>query len=387
MIHPLRHDAAAFEIAAAVGAGEMTAVAVIEAALERIGQRDGAINAFTAIVAQRALARGRMLDAAYRGGTAPGPLAGVPFAVKAMIDVAGVTTTAGSAMYRDAPAATRDAAVVRALEAADAICVGTLNMDEFGMGGTTENSHFGPTHNPHDLARTPGGSSGGSAAALAAGMVPLTLGGDALGSIRLPASLSGVYGLRPTRGLLSNIGVMGAGGSISTVGPMARNITDLRLCHAALCGTNGADERAQHELARGVSGLRLGVAGGYFCDHLDADARDALERVAEALAITRRTVAFPEPRRARAAAMLINATESATDKLDLLRTRLDGFDPGNCSRHRGRKTGCSALPRGSRNSVLLGRRSLRCRRETHSKAYRAARFEPPACSAYGDALP
>ena len=217
MIHPLRHDAAAFEIAAAVGAGEMTAVAVIEAALERIGQRDGAINAVTAIVAQRALARARMLDAAYRGGTAPGPLAGVPFAVKAMIDVAGVTTTAGSAMYRDAPAATRDAAVVRALEAADAICVGTLNMDEFGMGGTTENSHFGPTHNPHDLARTPGGSSGGSAAALAAGMVPLTLGGDALGSIRLPASLSGVYGLRPTRGLLSNIGVMGAGGSISTV--------------------------------------------------------------------------------------------------------------------------------------------------------------------------
>ncbi len=135
-----------------------------------------------------------------RAGTPLGELAGVPFGVKAMIDVAGLTTTGGSALYRNAAAATRDAVVVRKLEAAGAVCVGAHNMDEFGMGGTTENACFGPTRNPHDLARTPGGSSGGSAAAVAAGMVPIAIGSDGLGSIRLPASLCGVFGLRPTRG-------------------------------------------------------------------------------------------------------------------------------------------------------------------------------------------
>ena len=332
MIDALQPGAApAFAIAAAVRSGEVTVAAVIDAALERIALHDSAINAFIALIPERARARSRQLDALHRSGAPFGPLAGVPFGVKAMIDVAGITTTAGSAIYRDAPASARDADVVRALEAAGAVCVGALNMDEFGMGGTTENSCFGPTRNPHDLSRTPGGSSGGAAAALAAGIVPLTVGGDGLGSIRLPASLCGVFGLRPTRGVVSDIGVLGAGGSISTLGPMARNVNDLALTHRVLCGDTDAHRRGGDALTAGIAGLRLGIAAGYFGENMDSDARDAVERVAKALSITR-SVAFPEPRRARSAAIVINAAESATDKLHLLRTRLDGFDPGTADR-------------------------------------------------------
>ena len=158
MIDALQPDASASAIAAGVRSGEVTVATVIDAALERIALRDSAINAFTALIPERARARAKQLDAAQCSGTAHGPLAGVPFGVKAMIDVEGITTTAGSAIYRDAQASGRDADVVRTLEAAGAVCVGALNMDEFGMGGTTENSCFGPTRNPHDLSRTPGGS-------------------------------------------------------------------------------------------------------------------------------------------------------------------------------------------------------------------------------------
>src|SRR3954468_7396770 len=199
MSDPLRDSAGAAEVAAAVRDGSVTAGLVVEAALNRITARNGSVNAFTAVVTERARSRAARIDMARASGSVLGPLAGVPFAVKAMIDVAGITTTAGSRVLRDTPPAAHDAAVVRKLEAAGAVCVGALNMDEFGLGGTTENALFGATRNPHDLTCTAGGSSGGSAAALAAGLVPLTLGGDALGSIRLPASLCGVYGLRPTR--------------------------------------------------------------------------------------------------------------------------------------------------------------------------------------------
>ena len=331
MSDALREDASASAIAAAVRAGTACASAVLEAALARIAARDPAINAFTAVAAARARARAAALDAAHAAGVPLGPLAGVPFGVKAMIAIAGQTTSAGSALHADDPPATHDAFVVRQLEAAGAVCVGALNMDEFGMGGTTENARFGATRNPHDPARTAGGSSGGSAAAVAAGILPLTLGGDGLGSIRLPASLCGIYGLRPTRGAVSAQGLLGAGGSISTVGPLARTARDIALCHDALChdalcGGRPAARRTVDTLEEGVAGLRLARAGGYFAEGLDADATEALERATDALQIAE-TVDFPEPRRARAAAMLVHTSESAVGKLDLLRTRLDGFDP------------------------------------------------------------
>jgi AtzE family amidohydrolase len=314
----LRADAACATIAAAVRDG-LPAREVVEAALDRIAAGDARINAFTAVAAQRARQRADAIDAAR----ARGSLAGVPFGVKAMIDVAGLTTTAGSAIHRDAPPALRDAAVVRRLESQGAICVGALNMDEFGMGGTTENACFGVTRNPHDVTRTPGGSSGGCAAAVAAGLVPLAIGGDALGSIRLPASLCGVFGLRPTRGTIADDGVLGAGGTIATLGPLARSAGDIALCLAAM--RDAPDEATpQRE-------LRITAAGGYFREHLDPDAAEVLERAARALGVTR-IVEFPQARRARAAATLINASESATDKLDLLRTRLADFDPATRDR-------------------------------------------------------
>lgn len=321
MRDPLGTEASAADIAAAVRAGKVTAHAVVEAALARIQSANPAINAFTAIAADRALARARDIDAARRAGNVLGELAGVPFGVKAMVDVAGIVTTGGSALYRDAPAATRDAAVVRKLEEAGAVCVGVQNMDELGMGGTTENACFGPTRNPHDRSRTPGGSSGGSAAAVAAGMVPLSIGSDGLGSVRLPASLCGVFGLRPTRGVIADDGVLGKGGTLATLGPLARNSADIALCHRVI-----ATPSASAGTADGGANIRFATVGGYFREALDDDAAQALRLTVDALRIERE-VEFPDVRRAKAAAILVNAAESATGRIDALRTRLDRFDP------------------------------------------------------------
>ncbi|HEY3178425.1 MAG TPA: amidase family protein, partial [Casimicrobiaceae bacterium] len=188
------------------------------------------------------------------------------------------------------------------------------------------NACFGPTRNPHDLERTPGGSSGGCAAAVAAGLVPLAIGSDALGSIRLPASLCGVFGLRPTRGVIGAEGVLGANGSISTLGPLARSSGDIGLCLRAWQIRGSANPSAARDRP-----IRLATAGGYFRECLDADASEAVERVKEALGIARE-IEFPEPRRARAAATLVNATESAQGKLDAMRTRLSDFDPATRDR-------------------------------------------------------
>ena len=322
--NPLDADASGYDIATAVRSGAVSASEVIEATFARIAARNSAINAFTAVAEARARERARRVDQQRRSGESPGELAGVPFAVKAMIDVEGLVTTAGSALYRDAAPAARGAAAVRALEAAGAICVGALNMDEFGMGGTTENACFGPTRNPHDLERTPGGSSGGCAAAVAAGLVPFAIGSDALGSIRLPASLCGVFGLRPTRGVISSQGVLGAEGSISTLGPFARSSGDIGLCLRAW------QIRGSSTPSTGRP-IRLATAGGYFRERLDADAAEAVALVKEALGIARE-IEFPEPRRARAAATLVNATESAEGKLNAMRTRLSDFDPATRDR-------------------------------------------------------
>jgi aspartyl-tRNA(Asn)/glutamyl-tRNA(Gln) amidotransferase subunit A len=322
MRDPLGAEATAADIAAAVRAGNVTARAIVEAALARIERANPAINAFTAVAADRALARARDIDAARRAGDPLGELAGVPFGIKAMVDVAGIVTTGGSALYRDAPAAKHDAAVVRKLEDAGAVCVGAQNMDELGMGGTTENACFGPTRNPHDRARTPGGSSGGSAAAVAAGMVPLSIGSDGLGSVRLPASLCGVFGLRPTRGVIDDTGVLGAGGTLATLGPLSRSSADISLCHRVMASPAAASTDTASNAAR----IRIATVGGYFREALDDDAAQALRQTVDALRIERE-VEFPDTRRAKAAAILVNAAESATGRIDALRMRLDRFDP------------------------------------------------------------
>ncbi|WP_457104016.1 AtzE family amidohydrolase [Methylobacterium sp. P5_C11] len=321
-------------IATAIAGGRATAREVVATALDRIGRLDGRIGAFTDVLATRALDRADAQDAALRTGAAPAPLAGVPFAVKNLVDIAGLPTRAGSKINRDRPPAGRDGALVRRLESAGAILIGSLNMGEYAYDFTGENVHDGDAHNPHALDHMTGGSSGGSGAALAAGLVPLTLGSDTNGSIRVPAAFCGCFGLKPTYGRLTRAGSFPFVGSLDHLGPMARSVTDLTLAYDAMQGPDPDDpvatsrpaEPVLPRLEAGIDGLRIAVAGGYFARGGDPDAFAAVARAAEALG-ARRAVELPEAHRARAAAYLITAAEGATLHLDRLRARPQDFDP------------------------------------------------------------
>lgn len=193
----------ASEIASAVAGGKMSALAATEAALARIKQHDGILNAFTDVTADRALAKARAIDTDIAAGKKVGPLAGVPFAVKNLFDVAGLPTRAGSKINRDLAPAKRDATLIERMEAAGAVLVGALNMGEYAYDFTGENIHDGPSRNPHDTTRMSGGSSGGSGSAVGGALVPIALGSDTNGSIRVPSSFCGIFGLKPTYGRLS----------------------------------------------------------------------------------------------------------------------------------------------------------------------------------------
>jgi AtzE family amidohydrolase len=330
-------EADGLTIAAAVRRREISAVAVTEAALARIRVRDPALNSFTAVTEARALADASAVDAAAARGVDPGPLAGVPFAVKNLFDIEGLVTVAGSRIDRERAAAAADATVVRRLAAAGAILVGALNMDEYAYGFTTENAHYGPTRNPHDPARVAGGSSGGSGAAVAGGLVPLSLGSDTNGSIRVPASLCGAFGLKPTYGRLSRAGARLFAQSLDHVGAFARSVGDLAAAYDAMQGPDPADpacagraaEPALPEIERGADGLRLAVLGGHFA--ASGTAAQAVASVAQALGATR-TVEIPEAGRARAAAFVITASEGANLHLAALRARAGDFDPNTRDR-------------------------------------------------------
>jgi aspartyl-tRNA(Asn)/glutamyl-tRNA(Gln) amidotransferase subunit A len=321
------------EIAAAVEAGRTSALSIVEATLARIRSRDPLLNSFTAITEQRAHVRAQAIDAAIAQGEPAPPLAGVPFAVKNLFDIAGLTTIAGSKINRDAKPAIRDATLIERLEVAGAILVGALNMGEYAYDFTGENAHDGPSRNPHDLNRMSGGSSGGSAAAVAGGLVPLALASDTNGSIRVPASLCGLFGLKPTYGRLSCAGTFPFVTSLDHVGPLARSARDLALTYDAMQGYDPRDpvcaERAPEPvtdlLERGVDGLRIAVAGGYF-KGLDAEPVYAIDRVAVALGANR-DIELPEVERARSAAFVITASEGAALHLERLRTRAKDFDP------------------------------------------------------------
>ena len=330
----LSATASAAEIAAGVRARRVTAAAVVAAALERIAGGDRAVNTFTTVLAESARAEAARVDRVVGGGGDAGPLAGVPFAVKNLFDVAGVVTVAGSRIHAGRPPAARDATAVAALRRAGAVLVGALNMDEYAYGFSTENSHHGPARNPHDHGRIAGGSSGGSGAAVAAGFVPLALGTDTNGSIRVPAALCGVFGLKPTFGRVSRAGVVPLAWSLDHVGPLARSVRDLALAFDALQGADATDpvctERAPEpctpELDRGLDGLRLAVAGEHFARLAAPEALAALDRVRRALGVTREVV-IPEAHRARAAAMVVTACEGSAYHLADLRTRAKDFDP------------------------------------------------------------
>ncbi len=308
----------------------MNAVDQVKAALARIEASDERVSAFTAVLAERALVRAQAVDN-IEGHL---PLRGLPFAVKNLFDLQGLATLAGSKIERDAAPATRDAVLVRRLEAAGAVCVGALNMDEYAYGFTTENTHQGPTHNPHDTRRISGGSSGGSAAAVAAGQLALTLGSDTNGSIRVPASLCGVFGLKPTYGRLPRTGSYPFVASLDHLGPFARSVGELAAAYDAMQGLDSEDpaqvkrpfEPTQSLLQRGAQGLRIGVLGGWFRSMAQAPALAAVDRAASALGATL-VVLWPEVDRARTAAFLITNAEGASLHLDDLKRRAQDFDP------------------------------------------------------------
>src|SRR6185369_9335548 len=327
-------DMSAADIASAVAARKLSAIEVTEAALARIGKHDKVLNSFTDVTAERARARAREIDAAILGGKSAGPLAGVPFAVKNLFDVKGLATRAGSKINRDRPPAARDATLIERLEAAGAVMIGALNMGEYAYDFTGENAHDGPSRNPHDPTRMTGGSSGGSGAAVGGGLVPIALGSDTNGSIRVPSSFCGIFGLKPTYGRLSRARSFPFVTSFDHLGPFARSVGDLALAYDGMQGPDADDaacttrpvEPASPLLAQGVTGLRVAVAGGYFQNNVFPEAREAVARVAKALDATT-TVEIPEAARARAAAYVITTTEGASLHLDRLRKRPNDFDP------------------------------------------------------------
>ncbi len=324
----------ATELAAAVRDGRISAARITRDTLDAIEKRDPTYNCFTAITADRALREADSVDRALASGHDPGPLAGVPYAVKNLFDVAGLVTLAGSKINRDHAPAGNDATAIQRLAAAGAVLVGALNMDEYAYGFTTENTHYGPTRNPHDLARVAGGSSGGSAAAVAAGLVPLTLGSDTNGSIRLPAALCGIYGLKPTYGRLSRAGAAAFVDSLDHVGPFATSVADLAVAYDAMQGADLADPAcatrpaafAAADLEHGIDGLRIAVAGDYFAAGGTGEAHQAVADVARALGTTQK-VTLPAAARARAAAFVITASEGANLHLADLKKRPGDFDP------------------------------------------------------------
>jgi aspartyl-tRNA(Asn)/glutamyl-tRNA(Gln) amidotransferase subunit A len=277
-------------LAKQIADGDTTAVAACEASLDRITAVEPSIGAFITVTAERALDRARALDAARAKGETLGPLHGVPVALKDNLCTAGVPTTAASKILRGF-IPPYNATVVERLEAAGAIIVGKTNLDEFAMGSSTENSSLGPSKNPWDVTRTPGGSSGGSAAAVAARMVPVALGSDTGGSIRQPAALCGVVGLKPTYGRVSRYGLMAFASSLDQIGPLAHTAGDAAVMFQAISGKDFHDATSSSEpipdvfsaLTGEVKGLRVGVPRAFLGEGVDAVVSSAFDAALQVL--------------------------------------------------------------------------------------------------------
>ncbi|HZT76809.1 MAG TPA: amidase [Vicinamibacterales bacterium] len=259
-------------------ARETTAERITQECLERIAAENPTLNAFIRVMVDEALQQAHERDRELAAGRDRGPLHGVPISIKDLIDMRGVPTTAASRV-REGHVANRDAAVVAHLREAGAVIVGKTNLHEFAFGTTNEDSAFGPARNPHDTTRSPGGSSGGSAASVAAGMALATIGTDTGGSIRIPAAACGIVGLKPTIGEVSTEGVVPLSRTFDHVGPLTQCVTDAFLVHHALLG----DHIALPPAPMPLHGVRVAIPRRYFCDVLDADVRARFEAAVERL--------------------------------------------------------------------------------------------------------
>ncbi len=323
----------ATNIAQSVRNHEVSATSVVAKAIAQIEKHNPRLNCFTTVLAEKAAQDAEGVDAAIAAGKDPGLLAGVPFGVKDLFDVAGISTLAGSKINAENPPATQDATLVVRLRQAGAILVGAQTMDEYAYGFVTENSHYGASRNPHNSAHMTGGSSGGSASAVAGGLVPLSLGSDTNGSVRVPSSFCGIFGLKPTYGRLSRAHTYPFVGSLDHLGSFARSVRDLALVFDLLQGSDPADpvctQRSPQpclpELSKGIEGLRIAVADDYFLKGAESEVLMALETVAKALRATQQ-ITIPEAHRARAAAFIITACEGSNLHLENLRQRPQDFD-------------------------------------------------------------
>ncbi len=309
----------AVDIAAAVRSGSVTALGIVERCLEQLERDAPPLVAVTRILAERARADAKLIDAALSMGRDPGPLAGVPYGVKDLFDVAGLPTTAGSSLYADAPPAAEDAEAIQRLRGAGAVLVATLNMDEFAYGFATINARYGTTRNPHDLTRLAGGSSGGSASAVASGLLPFSLGSDTNGSIRVPASLCGLYGLKPTHDSLPMGGVFPFAKSFDDPGPFTASVADMAGIWEVLSGRSVGDD---------MSELRVARLGGRFRDNADPEQIAAMDAIAPDAPM----IELPDIARARSAAFLITASEGGSLHRAALSRDAMAFDPATRDR-------------------------------------------------------
>ncbi len=327
------------EIRQALASGDLSATDIASRVLSGIEKHNPTINAWTGVTADRMLQEAQCLDRLQRDGQPLPALAAVPYAVKNLFDVAGHTTLAGARLFSDRAAASEDAWAIQQLAARGAMLSGMLNMDAYAYGFTTENTHYGATRNPHDTSRIAGGSSGGSAAAVAAGLVHFTLGTDTNGSIRVPASLCGVFGLKPTFGRLSRSGSHPFVASLDHIGPLARRVGDLAEVYDALQGDDPSDAfqasaspaATVPELDRGIDGLRVGVLGGYFQQWCDEHARIAVATAAKALEAHDEFL-LPDAELARASAFILTAAEGGNHYLPALRQSPERFEPASRER-------------------------------------------------------
>jgi aspartyl-tRNA(Asn)/glutamyl-tRNA(Gln) amidotransferase subunit A len=313
------------DLACSIRDRQTSALEVTNRTLAAIEAQNPRLNCFTDILHPRALAKAEKIDRAIANGEPVGALAGVPFAVKNLFDIEGIVTLAGSKINRDNPPARQDAIAIQILEAAGAIVVGATNMDEYAYGFVTENAHYGATPNPLDPSRVSGGSSGGSAASVAANLVPLALGSDTNGSVRVPAACCGVVGLKPTFGRLSRQGVFLFVSSLDHLGFFSRNVEDM----ASIW--NIFDKNNLKAPLNGLEGVKIAIADDYFQQGAEPEVFESVTAIAERLGVTKK-ITIPETARARAAAYIITSSEGANWHLPRLQTRLEDFDPATRDR-------------------------------------------------------